>query len=119
MEVTSVQLVLVVSLASFVIVVDNKSLKLYTCRASQDNSTIHVDGNGFLHLNLDKSKERAASSMELITYYVKATFGTSQGRRTYPLAIDTMIGVSWIQCVPCSSSNNCCLSYLHYTRSYF
>lgn len=78
MELTIVLPLVLVSLASFVIVVHSRSLKLYTCPASQDNSSIHVDGNGFLHLNMDKSRE-GASSRELIAYYVEVTFGLRHG----------------------------------------
>ena len=67
------------------------------------NSTMHVDGGGFLHLN-----EQAATTAlrphihgpRGFTYSVATTVGTGRGRRTYDLVLDTASSLTWMQCVP-------------------
>ncbi|XP_037437557.1 aspartic proteinase nepenthesin-1-like [Triticum dicoccoides] len=67
------------------------------------NSTMHVDGGGFLHLN-----EQAATTAlrphvhgpRGLTYSVATTVGTGRGRRTYDLVLDTVSSLTWMQCLP-------------------
>ncbi|XBI86227.1 hypothetical protein VPH35_094231 [Triticum aestivum] len=69
------------------------------------NSTMHVDGGGFLHLN-----EQAATTAlrphihgpRGFTYSVATTVGTGRGRgrRTYDLVLDTVSSLTWMQCMP-------------------
>ncbi|KAF7069249.1 hypothetical protein CFC21_074906 [Triticum aestivum] len=67
------------------------------------NSTMHVDGGGFLHLN-----EQAATTAlrphvhgpRGLTYSVATTVGTGSGRRTYDLVLDTVSSLTWMQCMP-------------------
>ncbi|XBI74907.1 hypothetical protein VPH35_068354 [Triticum aestivum] len=67
------------------------------------NSTMHVGGGGFLHLN-----EQAATTAlrphfhgpRGFTYSVATTVGTGHGRHTYDLVLDTASSLTWMQCVP-------------------
>ncbi|XP_044949795.1 aspartyl protease family protein 2-like [Hordeum vulgare subsp. vulgare] len=66
------------------------------------NRTIHVDDDGFVHLN-----EHATTALRppMHTqvggmYSVVTSVGTGAGRRTYVLALDMTTSVLWMQCKP-------------------
>lgn len=66
------------------------------------NSTMHVDGAGFLRVD-----EAATTALRPhirgprgLTYSVATTVGTGHGRRTYDLELDTASSLTWMQCMP-------------------
>ncbi|XP_045087526.1 aspartyl protease family protein 2-like [Aegilops tauschii subsp. strangulata] len=67
------------------------------------NSTIHVDDDGFVHLN--EPVEHAPNVLRphmphKERYNIITTVGTGHGRRTYTLAMEMTQSLTWMQCVP-------------------
>ncbi|XP_048544738.1 aspartyl protease family protein 2-like [Triticum urartu] len=67
------------------------------------NSTIHVDDDGFVHLN--EPVEHAPNVLRphiphKERYNIITTVGTGHGCRTYTLAMEMTQSLTWMQCVP-------------------
>lgn len=80
----------------------NGGLSLRLVPSTGWNSTMHVDGDGFLCLD-----EAATTALRPhirepreLTYNVATTVVTGRGRHTYDLELDTASSLTWMQCVP-------------------
>ncbi|XBI86114.1 hypothetical protein VPH35_094132 [Triticum aestivum] len=64
------------------------------------NRSIHVDDDGFVHLNEDANTALRPPMHTQVggTYSVVTSVGTGAGRRTYVLALDMTRNLLWMQC---------------------
>lgn len=88
----------------------NGGLSLRLVPSTGWNSTMHVDGDGFLCLD-----EAATTALRPhireprgLTYSVATTVGTGRGRHTYDLELDTASSLTWMQwCRSRARSHRC------------